>query len=76
MRIYKDVKKIETHKEVVAIKCDRCHKEYSNDYDHDITPIQIEFGYGSKFDTEIWNFDLCDECIEEVFKDIDKKVKR
>jgi hypothetical protein len=55
--------------EVVSTKitCDKCGKEEEyKDYDAtSITPINIDFGYGSKFDTNNWNMDLCDSCIED-----------
>ena len=28
-------------------------------------PLNLSFGYGSRFDTDTWGIDLCDDCIED-----------
>ena len=54
------------------ITCNKCGKEaLAKDYEsaslfHD---IEIEFGYPSSRDGDIWNFDLCESCLEEIIKD-------
>jgi len=73
MKKYKEItQQIQTHK-LQKLICDGCGKESNNDYDTDITSFNIEFGYGSKFDTETWYFDLCDECMERTFNEIRAK---
>ena len=40
-----------------------------------IETIGIHFGYGSKYDNEYWELDLCEKCIEELFGDIAQKYR-
>ena len=47
------------------ITCNGCGKVAKHVDCTDITPIDIEFGYGSEHDGETWSFDLCDKCIED-----------
>jgi len=30
--------------------------------------FQLHFGYGSRYDTEIWGFDICDDCVDKHLK--------
>jgi hypothetical protein len=30
------------------------------------TDITINFGYGSKYDGDKWEFDLCDDCLDNI----------
>lgn len=56
------------------ITCNKCgihHKitGQPNDYKaNKFQDIVLHFGYGSKFDGETIEFDLCDDCIEELIK--------
>ncbi len=50
-----------------AVTCNCCgHKISGNDlsYNNTITPLRIDFGYGSKHDTDVWDMDICDSCLE------------
>lgn len=47
------------------ITCNGCGKVAKHIDCTDITPIDVEFGYGSEHDGETWSFDLCDVCVEE-----------
>lgn len=47
------------------ITCNGCGKVAKHTDCTDITPVDVEFGYGSDHDGETWSFDLCDTCIEE-----------
>ena len=56
---------------LVSVSCDRCGRKATDEIDAQaIEPIKIMWGYGSKFDLECWEFDLCDTCLEEITKDI------
>ena len=72
MKKYKEVKEIIKTKKLKKIICNSCGKtETKKDNEHfelmpSITNIKISFGYGSKFDTELHEFDLCDECYEKI----------
>ena len=78
----KVIKEIEqevvTHHSVV---CNKCGKETKRDFDSEFfedygeglwdgmyQSFGCSFGYGSKHDTERWQFDLCEECIVEYIK--------
>ena len=53
----------------LSITCNMCGKSYTYKdeyFAHDITTINVQFGYGSKVDMENWEFDLCDDCLEKI----------
>lgn len=43
--------------------CNKCGQsfEYASD-------MQVNFGYGSVYDMETWEFYICDDCIQELVK--------
>jgi hypothetical protein len=51
--------------------CNRCGTFSNNDYDTDIEEWVHEFGYGSRYDTEVHIFHLCDECYTEIINDFE-----
>ena len=60
-----------TTDEVKEITCDRCGKRSVKNIvpvgmDPYIDTISVYWGYGSKYDGELWEFDLCEKCIEET----------
>jgi hypothetical protein len=63
--------------EVLTVKCDRCTKEEIVEHHNvgSITPITIDFGYGSVYDGEKWHFHLCDDCIDDVVKPFHEKIE-
>jgi hypothetical protein len=57
-----------SEEKVTAITCNCCGKTETGehiDYDSTITSVDISFGYGSRFDTDTWKMDLCDDCLEK-----------
>ncbi len=61
---------IETEK-VITVRCDFCKKEFDK-----ITvdcegfgDIKIKFGFGSKYDGEIYSGEICDNCFDNYFKE-------
>jgi hypothetical protein len=74
MRFYREGTKLVNY--LSLVKCNQCGKEFSNAeeefYDsEEIVPdvvhqFKISFGYGSKFDGNSIQFDLCDECLEKL----------
>lgn len=36
---------------------------------------KVSFGYGSKYDTTYYDFDVCDDCFDKHFKPLKDKVK-
>lgn len=79
-----DIRKVTEEKEIVvneSIRCNKCgkekerdfHSEYFEDYEEGIWDTEFQtfsfgFGYGSRYDTEQWSFDLCDDCLTEIVK--------
>lgn len=70
MKIQTDKSETITKTITTSIICNCCGKTVKSDENgfnfSDITDIEIVFQYGSKFDTESWEFDLCDDCIEKI----------
>ena len=61
MKKYKNVtvnKEVETIEEYI---CDRCEKVSKDSVSPYVQTIHIDWGYGSKFDTELWEIDLCED---------------
>lgn len=71
---YTETKKVIETTEVEYIVCDKCNlkSERSDAFPAGtfpaITRVEVFFGYGSKFDTEIWELDLCDDCAKKIFE--------
>ena len=57
-----------------AITCNKCgHNEEidPNGFNYNLfQKVNFHFGYGSKFDTETWEFHLCDDCVVSVVKEL------
>lgn len=57
---------------MTSITCNNCGREHKttgemNDFDlEQFQSFEFSFGYGSKRDGEVWEFDLCEDCIVEV----------
>ncbi|PAD91666.1 hypothetical protein [Shouchella clausii] len=58
-----------------TITCNKCGKSADikeGDYSdlhfkrEEFPTIELSFGYGSKWDTERWSFNLCEECLESL----------
>lgn len=54
----------------VEIICNNCGKSYDMTqvqfFSHPIHGFTASFGYGSKYDTDTWSFDLCEKCLERM----------
>ena len=56
-------------KRASKIICDFCNQEFTQNLDQaPVTTFYIEPGYGSRFDTEQMEFDICDNCLEKFTK--------
>ncbi|MBM7702880.1 hypothetical protein [Metabacillus iocasae] len=74
MKVYE---KVTVTKEVPAlVTCNKCGKSealigaraersHKSDLFH---TFEMMFGYGSSFDSECWDFDLCEDCLVEFVK--------
>ena len=78
MREVREVREEVIKNEVIAITCNRCGKVESGEhieYESTIQRWSHSFGYGSKFDTDTVDFDLCDDCVEAIFKEFKNPPK-
>lgn len=75
MKIYSFYEEKVLQKTIKELACDKCGVMADHDAGN-ITPIKIEFGYGSRFDLETWSIDLCDDCIEEVVKPFEENIHK
>lgn len=66
MRTTKSVNKTYSEKVITKISCNGCGKTAKHADCTDITPIDIDFSYGSEHDGYSWSFDLCDTCVEDI----------
>ena len=50
--------------------CDFCNKKFDDTLTkcHGFGQLSIEFGYGSIFDGDNFNYQICDDCYKEKFK--------
>jgi len=82
MRELKRFEETVVKEETLSLTCDCCGKTVDGEMEvlsSDINDFHINFGYGSKFDMDTWNFDVCDECLEKwvsTFKHPIDKVER
>ena len=65
----------------VELICNKCGKTVKLDKDawqkqESIQHFEIHFGFGSRFDMERWEFDLCEDCIEKIVKPFKYKPTR
>lgn len=59
-----------------SVTCNKCGKEEvltADDYQkewqaNEFQSFSCYFGYGSRYDMESWEFDLCEECLTELIK--------
>jgi hypothetical protein len=63
---------VEVPQEVVTeFCCDRCKKVSEDGFIPYIHTLHIDWGYGSKFDGDMWEVDLCEDCIIEILEGTD-----
>lgn len=71
MKEKKVIKKTISEDVIKGISCDCCGKKVTGSevdiLSSDITEFFIDFGYGSKYDTDRIEVDVCDKCIENIF---------
>jgi len=54
--------------------CDKCKKQFINNYSQCLDEIgnsaKITFnpGYGSKYDNDLWQLNLCEDCFELTYE--------
>jgi hypothetical protein len=81
-QIVTETKDVVVSRTVCCNKCGESYvqkTQYANDYDPndytnehfweaEIHEFNVGFGYGSKYDMESWQFDLCDDCLTDLVK--------
>ena len=73
----KKLKTIEVPENVIEnITCDKCGKVSEDGFIPYIHTISIDWGYGSKFDTEKWEIDLCENCLVQMLENSKIKIER
>jgi len=71
MKNYQIIKVNTSTKELESIECDKCGKTYNvYDIDNNILSFSTNFGYGSDFDGNRISFDLCENCLFELLKNV------
>lgn len=75
MRKYKkESREIEVLKSTI---CDKCNKKVKNKMlAEEINHIEVIFGYTSRKDGTVISFDICEDCFDEITKDISVKKER
>ncbi|WP_413986405.1 hypothetical protein [Paenibacillus polymyxa] len=59
---------------IICNKCGKKYRKLTEDgkenyfWNHLIHKFNIGFGYGSKYDMEHWEYDMCEDCVEELIK--------
>lgn len=67
MRVVENVEKVVIDRKLISIICNKCG-EVSEEIDYINTnqEFNLSFGYGSDYDTQNWQFDLCEKCLMEI----------
>lgn len=73
MKHHESVAATVTNLELVSITCNKCGKttELSKDEQKKLVQenlfqtFSLNFGYASKFDEETWEFEICEDCLEQ-----------
>lgn len=70
MRDFKYVKETAVKRRLVNVTCNKCGDQSTEEeYDNEkFSEFSASFGYGSKYDSERWGFDLCDDCLTDLVK--------
>lgn len=69
MRIIDKQKIMVEQENLIAIICNMCGNRYENNrmfQANEVQNFQIAFGFGSFHDGQVWQFDLCDTCLDRL----------
>lgn len=64
---------------IIEITCNNCGATAVLDEWIELNKMhsfKIDFEYGSKFDCEMWDFDLCDDCLEKIVNNFKIKPEK
>jgi hypothetical protein len=53
-----------------SVQCNKCGKECDKgeEFNENMNNFYFGFGWGSRYDGETWDFDLCEECLVDIIK--------
>lgn len=77
MKSYEEVELKEYVTKATQVGCNKCgittqlsdEDEINNEWSRDeFQEFNCSFGYGSRYDSQRWSFDLCDDCLTELIK--------
>jgi len=67
MKIAESVETVKIEQQVKKIICNKCGKESdATDYTNTNQEFILSFGYGSNYDNQIWQLDLCEDCLMKI----------
>lgn len=79
MRKYIEKEIIEKHNEYIekSVTCNKCGKlkvlegeDYTREWQaNEFQSMHCSFGYGSGYDQERWQFDLCEDCLTDIVRE-------
>ena len=72
MKKYKFETKTVKEKVVKKLICNACGSK-QDPYEGNCTEININFGYGSRYDGDRWEIELCDNCLDKFKNEL--KIK-
>lgn len=76
MKLYKSENII--IEKVDKVQCNCCGKDIATDkfgYTSDYLSVEKKWGYGSIFDNEIHNFDICEDCYKKMISKFKIPIK-
>lgn len=74
MRDYEKVEVVKEQPILKSVTCNKCGRRKKIEGDEDFQrdweaeefqSFGLRFGYGSKYDEESWEFDLCEDCLTD-----------
>ena len=77
----KKINKIIKELEITEIICNKCGKSFKPKNKQDffwrdiVQSFAIEYQYGSEYDMEIWQFDICEDCLKDFIDSFKYNVK-
>ena len=69
MKKFKETEHVTVQEECIEVQCNSCGKTIKGQDKiawSDITGVRVSFGFGSVYDMETWEFDLCDHCLADI----------
>jgi hypothetical protein len=70
LRNVETVEEVVMNHKLISVTCNKCSKRSTDEgYGHkSFQEFNTSFGYGSRYDSQNWSFDLCDDCLTELIQ--------